>query len=311
MSLLGQHTHRQLESDLKAYERTVQKLPGIQHAASRRAFLLQLEDSIRRVNYVVVHQTRNVAPCRIDPGSEEFDPILGAALHHRRGEHDEACWLAFLAVHFGKHGRSGWQLVRDVYGGLGSRRWGWRQITRDVHGFRRWLDANESHLRSGGRGFGNHRKYVSLNANSPSGTGAAVATYVGWIGASGSHRDVIRDAATIVGNDPGDQFDHLYVSMGQTVMSFGRLACFDYLTMLGKLGLAAISPRSPYLSGAAGPLSGARLLFTGSATSDAAPSQLDGMVVSVGDALGVGMQEMEDALCNWQKQPEGYNRFRG
>jgi hypothetical protein len=27
--------------------------------------------------------------------------------------------------------------------------------------------------------------------------------------------------------------------------------------------------------------------------------------------LKTGLQEMEDALCNWQKSPERYQRFRG
>jgi hypothetical protein len=34
-------------------------------------------------------------------------------------------------------------------------------------------------------------------------------------------------------------------------------------------------------------------------------------VVKLGDALGVGMQVMEDSLCNWQKSPEAYVPFRG
>jgi len=54
------------------------------------------------------------------------------------------------------------------------------------------------------------------------------------------------------------------------VERFGRTAKFDYLTMVGKLGLAAIEPGSTYMQGATGPLKGARLLFGGRATSVAA-----------------------------------------
>jgi hypothetical protein len=31
-----------------------------------------------------------------------FDPLKAAVLHYRRGRVDEAYWLVFLAVHFGK-----------------------------------------------------------------------------------------------------------------------------------------------------------------------------------------------------------------
>ena len=55
-------------------------------------------------------------------------------------------------------------------------------------------------------------------------------------------------------------FDYLYRSM-DAVASFGRMAKFDYLTMVAKLGLAPIEPGSTYMPGATGPLSGARLLF--------------------------------------------------
>jgi len=92
-----------------------------------------------------------------------------------------------------------------------------------------------------------------------------------------------------------------------TLRRFGRTAHFDHLTMLGKLGLANIAPASPYLVGTTGPLKGARLLFgiTGP------PSRLDELTRELGNHLGVGMQVMEDSLCNWQKSPAAFKAFRG
>jgi hypothetical protein len=97
------------------------------------------------------------------------------------------------------------------------------------------------------------------------------------------------------------------------VASFGRVARFDYLTMLQKLELAPIRPGSPYLVGSTeGPIKGARLLLQdGSSTRTLKVSQLDQMVRVVGRYLGVGMQEMEDSLCNWQKSPSRYVHFGG
>ena len=119
---------------------------------------------------------------------------------------------------------------------------------------------------------------------------------------------VIEESQKEIGKNPHKLFDYLYCSMTE-VMSFGRMAKFDYLTMIGKLGLAQIEPGSTYLEGSTGPAVGARLLFSGG---NATPlSDLDSRSVELGDALGVGMQVMEDALCNWQKNPGKFVPFRG
>ena len=101
-------------------------------------------------------------------------------------------------------------------------------------------------------------------------------------------------------------FYYLYNSM-QPVASFGRLARFDYLAMLGKLGLAPIEPGSTILQGSGGPLAGARLLFG----KDASASDLDSWLLELESDLHVGMQVSEDALCNWQKSPREFRPFRG
>jgi hypothetical protein len=77
--------------------------------------------------------------------------------------------------------------------------------------------------------------------------------------------------------------------------------------MLSKLGLAQVEPGSTYMNGSTGPLRGARLLFGGNY---AAPD-LDGWLVDLDGELHVGMQVLEDALCNWQKSPEIFKSFRG
>ena len=94
----------------------------------------------------------------------------------------------------------------------------------------------------------------------------------------------------------------------EVVASFGRVARFDYLTMIGKLGIADISPGSTYLSGSTGPLLGARLLFGNSTLSH---SVLNSYLNDLGMHINVGMQVLEDALCNWQKSPDVFKPFRG
>jgi hypothetical protein len=77
--------------------------------------------------------------------------------------------------------------------------------------------------------------------------------------------------------------------------------------MVGKLGLAPISPGSAYLRGATGPVKGARLLF---GTQDKIEI-LDAKLIELDAKLHVGMQVLEDALCNWQKSPDFFKAFRG
>jgi len=105
-------------------------------------------------------------------------------------------------------------------------------------------------------------------------------------------------------------FGRIYNSMN--VLRFGRTAKFDYLTMIAKLGLAAFEANSAYLSTSTGPIRGAKLLFSGSVVSNQYSRQeLDAYAIRLADALVVGLQEMEDALCNWQKSPGRYQRFAG
>lgn len=301
-----------LDDGLRVYDKQMRSLPGIEALANRQAFLEQLVESIHRVKYVFVISTRDISDLRIDPSSDLFDPLKGALLCQRQGRIDEAFWLVFLSVLFGKHRHDGWRLARDIYGGLGEAPWNWARISSNPQNFRLWLAAHEATLKDDGinRRFGNHRKYETLKVTSPRGTASVVESYVQWVGPPRTHQMLIQDAHKEVGQHPRKAFDHLYCSM-DTVMSFGRTAKFDYLTMVGKLGLAPIEPGSTYLNGATGPLAGARLLFGGSTTSALKRRDLDNWLIQLEVSLDVGMQVLEDALCNWQKSPVKFLPFRG
>jgi len=133
-------------------------------------------------------------------------------------------------------------------------------------------------------------------------------SYVAWVRRAGTHEALVQQAEAECAGDPRKMFDWLYRSMG-SVVRFGRTARFDYLTMLGKIGLAPIEPGSTYMTGATGPFSGGCLLFgTGRSVNR---SEMDQRLVRLGDRLNVGMQVIEDALCNWQKSPGTLVRFRG
>jgi Alpha-glutamyl/putrescinyl thymine pyrophosphorylase clade 3 len=298
-----------LELQLESFHKNSRRLPGIRKKSARTAFIEHLLESIHRIQYVARIASRPLSNERANPLSELFDPLKAAILMHRRGKIEEAFWMLFLFVHFGKNPRGGWRYAREIYGRLGQGGlWEWRRVSADPRGFRRWMKQHLAELRRPGGGFGNHRKYESLDPESPRGTGSAVESYVEWVNGSGTHELLMEHAIREAGGDPKSAFEILYRSMKQ-VVRFGRTAKFDYLAMVGKLKLANINPASTYLrDGATGPLAGAKLLF-GGASEDA--RTLENWLTELDGELGVGMQVLEDALCNWQKSPEKFKPFRG
>jgi hypothetical protein len=126
----------------------------------------------------------------------------------------------------------------------------------------------------------------------------------------GGHARLIDEALAACNGDAEKAFDQLYRSMNK-VASFGRMARFDYLTMIAKLGMADIRPPSAYIRESTGPMRGARLLFDGMTDSPTTGGELDKRVGELDQYLRVGPQALEDAICNWQKNPSHYKRFAG
>ncbi len=302
-----------LDTALVRFNNTKRALPGVADVDARQCLVEQMLESLRRVNYVSVIKRRPLSARRADPNDELFDPIRAAILHQESGNIDEAFWLVFLFVHFGKHARGGWRYVSEVYGSLGHEGlWTWARTSADPAAFRAWLDGHMAEIKRPGApgGFGNHRKYQSLEAYSPNGTGAAVETYVEWVEPQRGHIALFREHCEAAGGDGRQAIDALYRSM-DAVASFGRTARFDYLAMVGKLGLAPIEPGSACIKDSTGPAAGARLLFNGDATQgSASTAELDEWLQELDGDLNVGMQVLEDALCNWQKSPRRFRPFR-
>lgn len=298
---------KEINEKLNSFKEII-PLPGIEIEASRNCFITQMIDSIRRISYVtLVRDKIHDATCA-DPNSIGFDPIKAAAWHKMNGDIDEAFWLVFLAIHCGKHLKSKWQLVKNLYGGMGeSSYWTWQRLSHDPDEFRFWLDKNQMSIKQTG-GFGNHRKYESLNAYLHTGTGEAISSYVSWIGETHNHLIKISNVLSSCDGDKRIGFASLYNSM-DAVTRFGRTAKFDYLTMLGKLGLANIEPNSTYMNGATGPFAGARLLFGINANHNVLNELLNELESHLG--LYFGMQVLEDAICNWQKNTHVYRHFSG
>lgn len=200
-------------------------------------------------------------------------------------------------THFARAGATGWLRLRDVCGRLGTGIWDYPTVSANPTAFINWLAANWQNVRGK---FGNHRKYESLNPHANRNMGKVLRSYLDWVGPAG-HQAKFANAIHGAGNDPHVIFNALYNNM--SVVSFGRLAKFDYLSLIGRYSIAPISAGSAYLNGATGPARGTRLLFDGNVSGASTNDQLQGMLDDLDSDLGVGMAVLEDALCNWQKSP--------
>lgn len=312
MNRFAEGDRAQLVAALATYSNNNVALPGIANPANLAALVGQIVDSLRRIEYAKRLVGANLHPDRANPASPLFDPLMGAILFARAGNVDEAIWLVFLSTHFGKHVKDGWKLVRAVYFGDAVGHWTFARVANNPQAFESWLTTQYANWQAAGTvlRFGNHRKYETLRTDSARGTHAVLRSYLQWVGPNRGHANFLTEIKQEVGNNPVALFDYLYNSM-DAVTAFGRTAKFDFLTMIGKLGLAPIEPGIPYLIGATGPLRGARLLFGGAVDAALPAKDLEAKVQALGGAVGFGMQVAEDALCNWQKSPGKYIPFRG
>lgn len=291
-----------LEERILSFNKRI-PLPGIASPLRLESLVKQVLDSIERVNRITSLCNTRHPPHYANPSREDFNPLRAAAFHKQQGNIDEAFWLVFLATHFGEdENRTRWSHVRNVYSALGNDvYWNWERASNDPIGIRKWLQSNKNTLQSNGR-FSNHRKYESLLDEH---TGKSIASYIDWIGDGHKHLNLITRTNEKLWKNPSELFDTLYKSM-EAVWRFGRTAKFDFLCIVGKLGLMDIEPGSPYLQDATGPLSGARLLFGNSSTKN-----LNFKLRELGLHLNMpfSQQIIEDATCNFSKSPDNFISF--
>lgn len=300
---------RDVECQRLTAELTAAKTPlglvGLVDQATIETLALQFVASQRREDYYKAVQNKPVSAARADPNSQSFDAERAVVYHMQHGSIDEAGWLIFLMTHFARPAGSGWLRLQDVYGKLGTGRWDWVTVTANPAAFYNWIDANWQQIRGK---FGNHRKYNSLRPNAPIPMRKTVADYLAWIGPAG-HAAFFANAVHAIGNNPHTIFDHLYNEM--KIGTFARLGKFDYLSLIGRYGLAPIEAGSAYLKGATGPEGGARLLVDGARKSATPLKTIQNTLDALDQQLKVGMTIMEDALCNWQKSPTKFVHYLG
>lgn len=299
-----------IAASLAKYEQENGPLSGLKSPVWRETLIKQIVSSLRRIAYVHAIRDRSVSTSRLDPHLAAFDPLKGASLLARRGESDEAVWLTFVATHFGKHKDDGWKLAANVFGSFGAAPiWTAKAYGRAPNSFLAMLTSHRdalSEMKRSGR-YSNHRQYQS---KAPEAIDRIFCSFYDWQFSRGGFPQLIRNIHETHGQSPTEVFDVLYKSL-DAVSGFGRLGKFDFLTMLSKLHIAPIEAGSTYLVGATGPLAGAKLLFYEDRAHSVSVKTLQARVDALDDYLNVGKQVIEDSLCNWQKQPDRYEYFRG
>lgn len=262
--------------------------PGLQMRADRERFTdclaVAVEDLARLASGRTILSTK--------PGpATPFNPFSGIK-RLARTDQDEATWLAFLATH------AGWDRPDScgaLYRGLGEApRWTWPAISRDGENeFSSWINDSWQSL-SVESPFGNHRKYCTHRPSAPVSTADTIGSFAEW--ACGG----VRQWGSEFGS-PEARFDQLYHSLN-AVAGFGRTARYDFLRLLGLTGLAEIWPGRCYLEGASGPRRGAALMFAGQSSRGVSTQLLEKHCRELAHDLGVDIQAVEDAVCNWQKR---------
>lgn len=306
----NKRTYEFYKKGLEEYQKSTGFIfDGLDTDDKKDVFLKQLVDSHRRVSFVFEIQKRELSNERINPLSDIYDPLRAAVLLKKENI-NEAFWNIFMYVLFGKNYKTGYKLIAGFYSKNQSKSlWSWNYTKDNLNELKDWFIENLDDLKKCGN-FGNHRKYQSLRVDAKTGnTYNNILSYFEIIG--DDHNSFIDKIDDDIRKDKFLLFDHLYNKF-QAIQGFSRLSVFDYLCMIGKIGLINIEPDNTYLLGSTGPTNGAKILFN---LPNETSSNLNYYLTDFGNSLihqvPFIMQILEDAICNWQKSPDKYIYFRG
>lgn len=255
-------------------------LPGLSDPASLERFVECIQQSL--LDHAAIRAGQNLPKAVRGPGPT-FEPFAEIKRWATTDWH-EAVWLAALATAVGwDRPESIGQLFNALYQ---EPPWTSARVANDdAESMARWIADNAEELHEFAR-FGDHRAYQSHRAGSPTSTGRVVRSLSWWLKASGN--ELHPDSA---------DFDRLYRAM-DPVVGFGRTARYDFLRLLGLLGLAPLEPSQCFFAGSSGPQRGARRFFR---MADATCLELEARSRHVEAMLGLTPMIFEDVLCQASK----------
>jgi hypothetical protein len=293
---MGGNSISRLEARIALFEAS-HNLQGLQTIESQTRLAEKLFDSEKKLRALSMRKFSGST----DPFRKDFHPLKAILQHFDAGNRDESIWLAFLFTHFGWDARS--LRIRDTvrlfYGKFSKGRWDWETVCHRPGAVEEWMHLNPKKIRS--LKFGNHRKYETNNPDSRNGTPAVIRSFVEWVKVAGRGSPYEALRAVAKGKTPEIAFDNIYQQM--SVIRFGRTGRFDFLCLLGNLGILRISPPHCYLAEGTGPRTGAIQMVTGK-RNGRLTVEVEHTIQRFRKHLSVPVEAMEDALCNWQKRPK-------
>lgn len=275
-----------IESGLLAFHRNRHNLPGIASDDGLKRVTSLMTSAVNSFRALTETEGCLLGVDVADPSEIDFNPMAAAAWYHFRQETDEACWLLFLRSYIGRHVKQNWNLLRAIYGGsTDGKEWTWKQVSKDGEIFRDWLLHHQDGLAKNGS-MGEAHKYVAFTSEKASKMGRDIQSYIRWVKSEGSHQELLTKSVNISKEQPAVAFHHLYQSMIEQV-KVKKSINFNYLSLIGAIGLARVEPEKPYLNDLLFSKIGARWLFGSDKTNKIPTNELNDMVISLARHLEI------------------------
>lgn len=211
---------------------------------------------------------------------------------------NNSLWVLYVATYFGKSNQSGWELFNRATFDSNKSIMLFEDIQKDLGKYFNYLASFDFFE---GCSYSNHRKFTAKRLT--------------------SEKSVFESMEYFVKNINQYSFEdridfHSMYKAAQKVPNFGRLAAFDFSSSLVKCGFNVAEPESMYGENSTGPLNAIGLLLrlTNNNSSSKAKLELCSDLMKWfqknSNIFMIG-QVLEDAICNWQKNPSTYIRYKG
>jgi hypothetical protein len=239
----------------------------------------------------------------LDPSYKNFDPLVAAKWYFHQQKIDEACWILFLYSYIGKHAKQHWNFLRSVYGALDSGKvWTWETVSVNREDFQNWLLTNQPELKETG-GLGDGHKQYGLDYTRAIHIGNEILSYIDWITLEQGHSQLFSQAIQANEGDRTASFHYLYQSMNRHV-PVNKSIQFNYLALIGKVGIAKIEPGHLYLNDILLAKQGAKRLLGGKKVDKISMPELNERMVSLAHFLDLpfSVQVLQKVLEKWAKE---------
>lgn len=259
---------------------------------------LQTIDSIRRISiYKTYRKKAEQAEAQNLPYSHTSNPFT---LSQRDSlSLNSKAWYIYLATYFGKSDTSNWKLFNNAVFREDGTLIDLESILENREEYFDYLRSFDFFKETK---YSNHRKYIAKSLDGDRGVLRSMDYFL----------DNINDFAC---SDPTDF--HLVYKKSHKIPNFARMGAFDFTSSLCKCNLNIKDPESMYLEGSTGPLKALKDMLKLSGLNKSSKAEQ----ISFGNELlnwfmensdiEIAAQVIEDAICNWQKSPNHYERYFG